>query len=105
MMGSYTSEKAALQKEHEEISGELEAYRDVEQDISAWLELVAEHEQIDTLDRGIVLKLIESVEVQETFDADGKRHLEIWVNYRFIGRLTQKTERNAPHGVPLGSIA
>ena len=80
MMHGYTSEKADLQKEHEEVSGELEAYRDVEQDISAWLELVAEHEQIDTLDRGTVLKLIESVEVQESFDADGKRHLEIWVN-------------------------
>jgi hypothetical protein len=105
MMGSYTSEKATLQQEHEDISGELEAHKDVEQDISAWLELVVEYEQIDTLDRGAVLKLIESVEVQESFDASGKRHLELWVNYRFIGRLTQKTERNASHGVPLGSTA
>jgi len=105
MMSGYTSEKAALQEEREKVSGELEAYRDIEQDISTWLELVAQHEEISSLDRSTVLELIESVEVQETFDADKKRHLEIWINYRFIGRIPQKTERNALHGVPLGLIA
>ena len=105
MMGSYTSEKAALQQEHEEVSGQLEASRDIEQDISTWLDLVAQHKKISSLDRRTVLALVESVEVQETIDANKKRHLEIWINYRFIGKVPQKTERNATHGVPLGLIA
>ncbi|MCL2425032.1 MAG: recombinase family protein [Oscillospiraceae bacterium] len=105
MMSSYTSEKDQLQKEHDKISGELETHRDVEQDISAWLELVAKHEEISVLDRNTVLELIESIEVQETFDTDGQRHLEIWINYRFIGRMPNKTEKNALHGVPHGLIA
>jgi len=105
MISSYTSEKDRLQEEYEKNSGELETHSDVEQDISTWLELVAKYEEIISLDRSTILELIESVEVQETFDTDGQRHLEIWINYRFIGRVPFKTERNASHGVPHGLIA
>ena len=105
MMGSYTAEKTELQTQHKENSAELERSQEAEQDITAWLTLVSQYEDIDSLDRSTVQKLLESVEMQESFDADGKRHLEFWINYRFIGKISQKTERNALNGVPLDSIA
>jgi len=44
MMGSYTAEKAELQKRHEEVISELEKCHDAELDISAWLALMRKHE-------------------------------------------------------------
>ena len=105
MMEEFNVEKVALQKEQENIYAQLEEHRDVAQDLSAWLALVKKHETVSALKRPIALELIESVEVKETFPEGSKRHLEIWINYRFIGNIQEKTERNAPHGVPLGSIA
>jgi len=77
----------------------------MEQDITAWLALVAQHEGVVLLDRGTVLELLESVEVQEFFATDGKRHLEFWINYRFIGKIPQNAEKNAQHGIPHGLTA
>jgi len=105
MMSSYTAEKAELQKRHMDISAEIERARETELDIAAWLELVAHYENIVSLDRGAVLELLESVEVQETFSASGKRHLEIWINYRFIGKIPSNAKRDALHGVSHGLLA
>ena len=85
-----------------EITQTLEQHSGVEEDITAWMELVRGHEQIEELDRSTVVQLVDSIEIEEQIETGGKRSLEVWINYRFLGKIPKHAERAAPHGDSFG---
>lgn len=104
MMASYKTEQEGLQKQQLELSAKLETQAETEQDISKWLELIAQHEQLDELDRTAITSLIEYVEIKETFDEIDMRHLELTIYYRFIGKMPLNAEKAAMHGSSFSSL-
>ncbi len=57
-------------------------------DISAWAEKFKQYTNIDKLNRKIVTKLIDSVEVHESTKENGVIKQHVTVNYKFVGQLS-----------------
>ena len=49
---------------------------------------------LETIDRAIVLGLIESIIVSERVKIDGKQHQELEINYRIIGNLPNNAKKD-----------
>ena len=57
-------------------------------DISAWAKEFKQYTNIDKLNRKIVTKLIDSVEVHESTKENGVIKQHVTVNYKFVGQLS-----------------
>ena len=68
-------------------------------DASKWTSMIKKYTALETLDVGILLELIDRIEVGETKDANGQKVLDIKVYYRFLENLDLgKLELEARYG-------
>jgi len=56
-------------------------------DASAWLELIRNYTDIQELDRVVLGELIEKITVGEAQVINGEKHVDITVDYRFVGAV------------------
>jgi len=67
---------------------QYEADRREEQgNIQLWLEALRQYENIETLDRDILLKLIEQIEIGEREIIGNQKQREIRIHYKFVGYI------------------
>ena len=52
-----------------------------------WLEAIRQYENIETLDRDILLKLIEKIEIGEREIIGNQKQREIRIHYKFVGYI------------------
>lgn len=88
LMQNYDVEQANLNHVIAEKRNTLMEIENASVDISAWAEEFKQYTNIDKLNRKIVTKLIDSVEVHESTKENGVIKQHITVNYKFVGQLS-----------------
>ena len=88
LMQNYDIEQANLNHVIAEKRNTLMEIENASVDISAWAEEFKQYTNIDKLNRKIVTKLIDSVEVHESTRENGVIKQHVTVNYKFVGQLS-----------------
>lgn len=88
LMQNYDVEQANLNQVIAEKRNILMEIENASVDISAWAEEFKQYTNIDKLNRKIVTKLIDSVEVHESTKENGVIKQHVTVNYKFVGQLS-----------------
>lgn len=88
LMQNYDVEQANLSQIIAEKRNMLMEMENATIDVSAWAEEFKQYTNIDKLDRSIVTKLIDTVEVHESTKENGVIKQHITVNYKFVGNLS-----------------
>lgn len=88
LMQNYDVEQANLSQIIAEKRNMLMEMENATIDVSAWAEELKQYTNIDKLDRSIVTKLIDTVEVHESTKENGVIKQHITVNYKFVGNLS-----------------
>ena len=88
LMQNYDVEQANLNQVIAEKRNILMEIENASVDISAWAEEFKQYTNIDKLNRKIVTKLIDSVEVHESTRENGVIKQHVTVNYKFVGQLS-----------------
>lgn len=88
LMQNYDVEQANLNQVIAEKRNTLMEIENASVDISAWAEEFKQYTNIDKLNRKIVTKLIDSVEVHESTKENGVIKQHVTVNYKFVGQLS-----------------
>lgn len=88
LMQNYDVEQANLSQIITEKRNVLMEMENATIDVSAWAEEFKQYTNIDKLDRSIVTKLIDTVEVHESTKENGVIKQHITVNYKFVGNLS-----------------
>ena len=88
LMQNYDVEQANLSQIITEKRNMLMEMENATIDVSAWTEEFKQYTNIDKLDRSIVTKLIDTVEVHESTKENGVIKQHITVNYKFVGNLS-----------------
>lgn len=64
--------------------------RRLTEDVERWTTLIEKYLTLDDFNRIVVTELIESIIVYEPVKNEGKRVLNLDINYRFVGNLAPK---------------
>ena len=88
LMQNYDIEQANLNHVIAEKRNTLMEIENASVDISAWAKEFKQYTNIDKLNRKIVTKLIDSVEVHESTKENGVIKQHVTVNYKFVGQLS-----------------
>jgi hypothetical protein len=91
MSQKYGEEQNKLLSDVEQMERELDECKRVQQDLNGWIKRIKECLTIDSLNRVVVVELIDNVEVSEIYNVDGEMNLDVSISYKF-GRLTKAKE-------------
>ena len=58
-----------------------------QENMGAWLELIRQNRNIETLDRETILKLIDKIEIGEREIKGNQKQREIRIHYKFVGYI------------------
>jgi len=87
LMTGYQSEQTEKSARLKSLEGKLAEYRKVQDDVREWAALMRQYRDADTLDRDMLLKLVDRIEVGEADTVDGKKEREIRIYYKFVGDI------------------
>lgn len=73
LMSRYQEEQAEKTLQLQELGRQLKGLQDAQNDVQEWVSLIRQCRNIDTLDRDMLLKLIDRVEIGEVRAVDGKK--------------------------------
>lgn len=82
-------EAAAAEKSAklEELERMLAESRKVKEDVQEWAGLIPQYRDADTLDRDMLLKLVDRIEVGEARVVNGQKERQIRICYKFAGDI------------------
>ena len=83
MMKKYDDEQTTLSTEITALKLELVDLERNESDIIDWVAKVKQCLSIETLTREMIVELIDSIEVSDVYEVDGKPHQDVSITYRF----------------------
>ena len=89
MLIDYENEQTALTKTLETLQKDLSKCESDMRDISAWINRIKSCISIDSLDRGILVELIDSITVSERYKVSGENRQDITIKYKFVGCLEE----------------
>jgi septation ring formation regulator EzrA len=92
-MDNFAKEQAGIEEHLPHLRAELSEIRETADEIDGWLALISRYTDIETLDRAIVVGLIDRMTVSERVKAYGRQMQELNIEYRFIGNLLQDTKK------------
>lgn len=87
LMNGFVEEQDQLKEKLTLLKAQIDTVQSIEGDIGKWMVLIQQQLDIQELDRVTVAELIDRVMVSETRDENGKRMMEVSIEYRFIGNL------------------
>ncbi len=87
LMTGYQSEQTEKSARLKSLEGKLAEYRKVHDDVREWAALIRQYRDADTLDRDMLLKLVDRIEVGEARTVDGEKEREIRICYKFVGDI------------------
>jgi predicted TIM-barrel enzyme len=89
----YEAERATLEERLPVLRRELHEVEQATGKIDEWMDLVASCVGLETLDRSMAIRLVDSIVVGERVKVDGKTTQAIEISYRFIGNLLSAAEQ------------
>jgi predicted RNase H-like nuclease (RuvC/YqgF family) len=90
MLTTYDAEQTTLNNTIVQLQSEIDAKRNESQNISMWVSRIRELTDIETLDRGTVVTLIDKITVSEKCLVDGIWKRDIGITYKFVGCLNSQ---------------
>lgn len=87
LMAGYQSEQAEKSAQLKSVEKKLEEYRKAQEDVREWAALIRQYKDADILDRDMLLRLVDRIEVGEARTADGEKEREIRIHYKFVGDI------------------
>lgn len=87
LMAGYQSEQGEKRAQLESVEKKLEEYRKVQEDVREWAALIRNYRDADILDRDMLLRLVDRIEVGETRMVDGEKEREVRICYKFVGDI------------------
>jgi len=87
LMTGYQSEQKEKSAALKSVEQELAQYQKAREDVQEWAALIRQYRDADILDRDMLLKLIDRIEVGEGYMVDGQKERQIRICYKFIGDI------------------
>ena len=87
LMAGYQSEQAEKAAQLKSVEKKLEEYRKAQEDVQEWAALIRQYKDADILDRDMLLRLVDRIEVGEARMVDGQKEREIRIHYKFVGDI------------------
>lgn len=87
LMSEYQTEQVEKTGQLRKLKQQLDEYKTIGDDVRKWVALMRPFRDIDMLDRDMLLKLIDRIEVGEVHTVDGQKEREIKIHYKFVGYI------------------
>ena len=87
LMNKYQSERAEKAEQLRTLKQRMEENQTAQNDVQEWIDLIRQYRNIDSLDREMLLRLIDKIEVGEQRIVDGQKEREIKIYYKFVGHI------------------
>lgn len=87
LMSGYQSEQEEKAAQLEEMERMLAEQKKVKEDVQEWAGLMKQYRDADILDRDMLLKLVERIEVGEARVVNGQKERQIRICYKFAGDI------------------
>lgn len=91
LMAGYQSEQTDKAARLKELEAQLERSQDVKDNVREWAGLIRQLRDSDTLDRDMLLKVVDRIEVGEVTDDHGMKVRDIRIYYKHVGYIRGKT--------------
>jgi DNA-binding SARP family transcriptional activator len=88
LMTRYEQERSEKTKTLDELTAKFNASAKDEQDIDRFMKAIRKYVAIETLDREMLLELIDYIEVGERFVKGNQKYRDITIHYKFVGKIT-----------------
>lgn len=87
LMNDFKKEQDELEKQLPVLRKELGESSETKSEINSWLSVISQYTELETLNRGIVMELINRIVVSERTKINDEWYQTIEIEYRFIGKL------------------
>ena len=89
LLNQYEAERKEKQERSRELTEQLAASRESEKSVDAWLDMMQDYAQLETLDRPTLVRLIQKIEISERHTVDGHEERDIHIYYNFVGYIEE----------------
>jgi ketol-acid reductoisomerase len=89
LMDEYSAERQAVENTVLQLEQKLSSYRETEDNVQKWVNLIKQHLNMKKLTRKAVVELIDHIDVCERKKVSNKWEQEITIIYRFIGTINK----------------
>lgn len=87
LMTGYQSEQEEKSAQLNELEKKLAEQKKVKEEVQEWADLIKQYRDAESLDRDMLLKLIERIEVGDTCVVNGQKERQIRICYKFAGSI------------------
>lgn len=85
LMKKYEEERLSKLEQKRELSSKIDALKQADSSTDAWLDMIQDYSQIETLDRPTLMRLVNRIEISERKVVDGRDERDIKIYYNFVG--------------------
>lgn len=87
LLGGYQKERMENATKRRELEAQLAEMQTATNEVQEWISLIRQYQDIETLDREMLLRLIDKIEVGEVHIEDGQKVRDIKIHYKFVGYI------------------
>lgn len=87
LLGGYQKERTENATKRRELETQLAEMQTAKNEVQEWISLIRQYQDIETLDREMLLRLIDRIEVGEVHIEDGQKVRDIKIYYKFVGYI------------------
>lgn len=87
LLGGYQKERMENAAKRRGLEAQLAEMQTAKNEVQEWISLIRQYQDIETLDREMLLRLIDKIEVGEVHIEDGQKVRDIKIYYKFVGYI------------------
>lgn len=87
LMNKYQAERTEKAAHLQALERQIEDSQTVQNDVREWVGLIRQYRNLESLDRKILLRLIDKIGIGEQRIVDGQKEREIKIYYKFVGYI------------------
>lgn len=87
LINGYEGERREQAEQAQTITARIEGFQAERSNTQEWIKAIRQFKDVDALDRDILLKLIDKIEIGERKIIDGQKQREIRIYYKFVGYI------------------
>lgn len=87
LLSRYQSEQTEKMGQMKELKEQLKVAQTTQDGVKEWAVRIRQCRDMDTLDRDVLLRLIDRIEVGDVKDSNGQKEREIRIYYKFVGYI------------------
>ena len=87
LLGGYQKERTENTAKRHELESQLAEMQTAKNEVQEWISLIRQYQDIEMLDREMLLRLIDKIEIGEVHIEDGQKVRNIKIHYKFVGYI------------------